>query len=227
LGIKEHPFRRFRTDRLIAKPEPCVIADLFASQLVTIPKLDPHQSGKCGCFYFCGSGRQREMGQRHDLGDRARSRRVRWGKFMTADMLLLVEDDPFVQDVLETSLTDDGFQVVGVQSGAQAVHELQADPTRFRAVITDIRLGPGPDGWAVARAARELVATIPIIYVSGDSASDWPAKGVRDSEFMRKPLLLSQLTKTISRLLHESPASPMGRHGEPMRDAAPHADSRA
>lgn len=80
----------------------------------------------------------------------------------------LVEDDALIRELLETSLTDAGFEVVEVSCRTKALAEFQADATRFRAVITDIRLGAGPDGWAVARRARELVPNMPVVYMSGD-----------------------------------------------------------
>ena len=101
---------------------------------------------------------------------------------MTPDVsLFLVEDDALIRELLETSLTDAGFEVVEVSCGTKALAEFDADAARFRAVITDIRLGAGPDGWAVARRARERVPTMPVVYMSGDSAPEWSSQGVPNS----------------------------------------------
>ena len=67
--------------------------------------------------------------------------------------LFLVEDDALIRDLLEASLTEAGFEVVEVSDGTKALAEFDADVVRFRAVITDIRLGAGPDGWAERRNA--------------------------------------------------------------------------
>ena len=97
----------------------------------------------------------------------------------TTPAVCLVEDDALIRELLETSLTDAGFEVIEVSCGTKALAEFDADKAlaefdadvaRFRAVITDIRLGARPDGWAVARRARELVPTMPVVYMSGDSA---------------------------------------------------------
>jgi len=101
--------------------------------------------------------------------------------------LFLVEDDALIRELLEASLTEAGFQVIEVSDGTKALAEFQADATRFRAVITDIRLGAGPDGWAVARRARELVPTMPVVYMSGDSAPELSSKGVPNSALLRHP----------------------------------------
>jgi DNA-binding response OmpR family regulator len=88
-------------------------------------------------------------------------------------MLLLVEDEPLIQLDLKDALTEAGFEVVEVTDGGKALAELDADAERFQAVVTDIRLGAGPNGWEVGRHARELVPTMAVIYMSGDSADDW------------------------------------------------------
>ncbi|WP_245893190.1 response regulator [Devosia naphthalenivorans] len=76
-------------------------------------------------------------------------------------ILLLVEDDGLLRAVLELALADEGFEVVATTSGAQAIAELDATGDRFKAVITDIRLGPGPNGWDVGHKGREAVSGVP------------------------------------------------------------------
>lgn len=117
--------------------------------------------------------------------------------------VFLVEDDALTRDLLDTALTEAGFEVVAVADGARALAELDADATRFRAVITDINLGAGPDGWAIARRARELVATMPIVYMSGDSGHDWSSQGVPKSVMIIKPFAPAQIVTAVSALLNE------------------------
>src|SRR3954464_16012711 len=120
----------------------------------------------------------------------------------TTPALFLVEDDNLVRDLLEASLTEAGFQVVEVSDGTQALAQFQADVARFRALITDIRLGAGPDGWAVARRARELVPAMPVVYMSGDSSQEWSSKGVPNSLMVAKPFAPAQIITAVSTLLN-------------------------
>lgn len=122
----------------------------------------------------------------------------------TSVALFLVEDDALIRDLLETSLAEAGFDVVQVSSGTKALAEFDAEATRFRAVITDIRLGAGPDGWAVARRAREVVPTMPVVYMSGDSAPEWSSKGVPNSLMVAKPFAPAQIITAVSTLLNEA-----------------------
>lgn len=101
---------------------------------------------------------------------------------------------------LEDALTDDNLEVVIARNGDDAMAKLDADAARFRGLVTDIDLGPGANGWEVARHARELVPTLPIIYVSGGSAVDWAAQGVLRSIMVPKPFVPSQIITALSDL---------------------------
>lgn len=108
--------------------------------------------------------------------------------------------------VAEMTLAEAGFEVIYVASGTEALAQLQ-EPPNFVALVTDIRLGKGPDGWEVARRARELSATIPIVYVSGDSAADWSIKGVPNSTMLSKPYAEAQLMVAVTQMVNAVPPS--------------------
>ena len=120
---------------------------------------------------------------------------------LEAPALLLVEDEILLHEILTIELADAGFETVAVSEGNQALAELEAVATRFKAVITDIRLGDGPDGWNVARRARELVADMPVVYITGDSAHEWSSKGVPGSVVIAKPFAAAQLSTAVSTLI--------------------------
>jgi DNA-binding response OmpR family regulator len=117
--------------------------------------------------------------------------------------LLLVEDEALILELLDHALTEAGFKVVAASSGAQAVAELEADTARFRAVVTDVKLGGKLDGWDVGRRARELVSDMPVVYMSGNSGGDWSSKGVPNSVFVAKPFVPAQIITAVSTLLNE------------------------
>ena len=127
---------------------------------------------------------------------------------MQTQVLLLVEDEALIQSLLEDALSDGGFELTIAENGTKALAELEADATRFRAVITDIRLGSGPDGWQVAHRARELVPAMPIVYMSGDSSHDWAANGVPNSVMVSKPFAVAQIVTAVSNLLIAADSHP-------------------
>jgi DNA-binding response OmpR family regulator len=119
-------------------------------------------------------------------------------------LLLLVEDDELIRELLEAALAEAGFDLTVAADGEQALAELETDATRFRAVITDIRFGAGPDGWEVGRRAREIIADMPVVYMSGDSAHEWPSKGVPNSIMVAKPFAPAQIITAVSTLLNQA-----------------------
>lgn len=118
-------------------------------------------------------------------------------------VILVVEDDQLIQGVIEEALTDGGFEIALVSSGEQAIDLLDAEEPDFRALVTDINLGNGMrDGWAVARHARQNKPDLPIVYMTGDSADEWPSKGVPNSILLTKPFAPAQLVIAVSQLLN-------------------------
>ena len=129
---------------------------------------------------------------------------------VTRPTLLLVEDEALIALPLEAELVDAGFHVVLASSGSQGIAELETDPEQFSGLVTDIRL-PGVEGWTVAKRARELAPTLPIVYISGDSAVDWSAYGVPGSIMLGKPFAAAQLIAALTALLNGPLGEPANR----------------
>jgi len=116
--------------------------------------------------------------------------------------ILVVEDDQPVQATVEDALSDGGFESSLTASGEEAIGLLQGGRSQFRAVVTDINLLGKIDGWEVARTAREIDPTMPVIYMTGSHAEDWASKGVPNSIMLAKPFAPAQLVTAISNLLN-------------------------
>jgi len=65
--------------------------------------------------------------------------------------VLLVEDEPSVGELVRGYLSRDGYRVIWVRSGEEALVELERHPIRL--VLLDIGL-PGKDGFDVCREIR-------------------------------------------------------------------------
>lgn len=125
---------------------------------------------------------------------------------MIGPTVLVIEDEFLISEMVATSLSEGGYEVVQVISSKKALAELEVDADRFRAIITDIRLGNGPDGWDIARRARELVPNIAVIYMTGDSGPDWTARGVPNSVVVSKPFAPAEIVTAVSTLIVQSDA---------------------
>ncbi len=123
-------------------------------------------------------------------------------------VVLVVEDEALIQDIVVTVLQEGGFAVVTAKNAAEAIQLLDNDPLGFQALIADIRLGSGPNGWAVAKHGRELNPQLPVVYMSGDSGVDWAANGVPQSLMLQKPFAPAQIVTAVASLINQAPALP-------------------
>jgi DNA-binding response OmpR family regulator len=123
----------------------------------------------------------------------------------TVVIVLVVEDDAAMQALAEDALSEAGFKVEAASSGEQAIQLLDAPDAAYRALITDVNLAPKKlTGWDVARHAREVFSSIPVIYVTGHSAEEWTARGVPNSVLLAEPFVPAQLITAVSQLLNAS-----------------------
>src|SRR4051794_12674848 len=79
-----------------------------------------------------------------------------------AGTVLLVEDEPSVGELVRAYLTRDGYRVIWVRSGEEALTEL--DRHQVRMVLLDIGL-PGKDGFDVCREMRAK-SQVPILMLT-------------------------------------------------------------
>jgi DNA-binding response OmpR family regulator len=120
-------------------------------------------------------------------------------------VILVVEDDPAIQSIVEDTLSEGGFAVAIAASGEEAATLLSANKGQYQALVTDIGLLGRFDGWEVARRAREADPDYPVVYMSGKYAEDWPSKGVPNSIMLAKPFAPAQLVTAVSQLLNAGP----------------------
>ena len=116
-------------------------------------------------------------------------------------VVLYVEDDGVVRLSLASALEEAGFVVREVDNGREALAVLESGG-EVRGLVTDVNLGSDPDGWVIARRARERDATLPVVYVSGESQDAWAANGVPNSVMIAKPFVPTQVVVALSMLLN-------------------------
>jgi CheY-like chemotaxis protein len=112
--------------------------------------------------------------------------------------VLVVEDDAAYREPACAALAGAGFDVLEATSGLGAGEMIRTGP-RLDALFTDIHLGPGPDGWDVARAFRLRYPDAPILYATGYIAG--ANRSLRRSLLFPKPYRLSKLVALIAVLL--------------------------
>ena len=114
--------------------------------------------------------------------------------------VLLVEDEPLLGELVSEALTDQGFEVHAAPDAGRALRYLLSG-AEVDVLFTDLDLGKGMDGAALAQLAREMRPKLPIVYTSGRrSLTDIAA--VPGAAFLPKPYSLDTVRKTLAELIH-------------------------
>jgi DNA-binding NarL/FixJ family response regulator len=114
--------------------------------------------------------------------------------------VVIVEDEAVLAMDMEFSLTQSGFDVVGIaDTEREAV--LLVDQQRPDLVLMDITLRDG-DGLAVARAIADREAKIVFVSASSDPETLAAAEALRPLGFIRKPYAGHELPGILKRMLN-------------------------
>ncbi len=82
-------------------------------------------------------------------------------------MILVVDDDPFVSEMLAEILDSDGYQVYTTENGTSALVKLEELP-EISLVISDMNM-PEMNGLELIEAIRKRGSDVPIIILTGNS----------------------------------------------------------
>ncbi len=111
------------------------------------------------------------------------------------DTILVVDDDPAAREILDRYLTGEGFRVVAVDSGEEALRA--ARELHPQAITLDVMM-PGMDGWAVLAALKgePALAAIPVVMLSiVDDKNLGYALGA--SDYLTKPIDRDRLVAVL------------------------------
>lgn len=117
-----------------------------------------------------------------------------------APYVLLVEDEPFLRELVMESLQDAGYSVVEASDGNSGLQALQSDQ-RIDVLLSDIKL-PDIDGYQVAESARTLRPGVKVILMTGYAPSPLPA-ALQSVVYrvLQKPFSLDTLPDTVAAAL--------------------------
>ena len=115
-------------------------------------------------------------------------------------VLLVVEDDFLVRLTLVDALSDDGFEVLEAADAQEALNQV-CGRGDIAAMLTDINLPGGADGFALARAVRVIRPGLPIVYASGRYAEADHGKVVEGARFLAKPFTPSLAAAVLRDLM--------------------------
>jgi DNA-binding response OmpR family regulator len=114
--------------------------------------------------------------------------------------ILLVEDETFIAEMIQDALEDRGLNVRSAHTDRTAFDILEGEARSFALLIADINLGPGADGFEVARRARELHPELKVVYITGHAAH-LHKHGVDGALMVPKPFYPDELAERVLALL--------------------------
>jgi DNA-binding NtrC family response regulator len=137
--------------------------------------------------------------------------------------ILVVDDDRAFRLSTAALLQQDGYQVVSVGDGQQAVEALRE--AHFDLMLLDLRM-PGTDGLGVVQALRVWGEGIPILMISGFGTVDAAVRALHlgVDDFLTKPVEPDVLSHRVADLLERRPgaqASTEGVFGEMVGRSSP------
>jgi DNA-binding response OmpR family regulator len=119
-----------------------------------------------------------------------------------AGTVLLVEDEPSVGELVRGYLSRDGYRVIWVRSGEDALVEIDRHPVRL--VLLDIGL-PGKDGFDVCRDLRAR-SDVPILMLTARDEEPDRIVGleVGADDYISKPFSPRELVARMKAVLRRS-----------------------
>ncbi len=122
-----------------------------------------------------------------------------WGPTDEMGYILVVDDDESICDVIESALTDEGYEVVCARNGENALRVLQERPPAL--VLFDLVM-PDQDGADFIGACRQVPhGAAPLVVVSGMPNLDQIAAQIGADGFVAKPFDLTVFLDTVQAAL--------------------------
>ncbi len=116
--------------------------------------------------------------------------------------ILVVDDEESLRNLAVRLLQRQGYDVVAMAGGSEAVEAIRHDPERFDLVVLDVIM-PGMDGRDVAQALQQIREDLPILFTSGCDASAIldPAGHPENFKVLPKPWQPNRLVDVVGRML--------------------------
>jgi CheY-like chemotaxis protein len=119
----------------------------------------------------------------------------------TARTILLVDDDPSVREMIGRVLTDEGYHVLKVASGYEAI--ALASSHSIDLVLLDLNM-PGKGGWDTFECITSENPYLAVIIITAKPGQLFTSLAAGVGALLEKPLDFNLLLKTVSDLLNES-----------------------
>jgi len=129
--------------------------------------------------------------------------------------VLVVDDDVAIRRVCARVLNAEGWTVVLADNGRAAIAELEAAPTPFDCVLSDVNM-PELDGFGLVRALRERDDDLPVLLMTGDPSLHGAVKAIDQGaiSYITKPFDHDILASAVARAARVHGVQRMRRRAE-------------
>ena len=117
--------------------------------------------------------------------------------------ILIAEDDRELRQLFSHVLTKNGYAVVGVENGREALDTIESD--YYDLLISDIMM-PQMDGFELVRTMRENGNTTPVMMITAKSTFDDMRLGFLSGtdDYMIKPVNVNEMVLRVGALLRRA-----------------------
>jgi len=119
------------------------------------------------------------------------------------EKILIAEDDADLLKLFQTVLKKEGYEVIPVEDGEQALRYLNTEYVDL--IISDIMM-PNMDGYQLIRALRDAGQKTPILLITAKEGFDDMRKGfsLGTDDYMVKPVNMNELILRVQALIRRS-----------------------
>jgi two-component system, OmpR family, response regulator len=127
--------------------------------------------------------------------------------------VLVVDDEDYIVDVLQTTLRFVGFQVETAQSGHEAMAKV---PEFMPEVMLLDRMLPDTDGIELCKKVRENGSKVPVLFLTARDATEDKIQGlaIGADDYITKPFSLEEVVARINAVLRRTQPDRFANNGK-------------
>jgi PAS domain S-box-containing protein len=131
----------------------------------------------------------------------AREKSILWGN---GELILIVDDEPLIQQVTQTSLEDRNYRTLVASDGIEAIALYAEHKDEISVVLMDMMM-PSMDGLTALRTLHRLNPKLQAIATSGLASNNQLAEatGIGIKAFLPKPFTAKELLNTLGKVLNQ------------------------
>jgi len=121
---------------------------------------------------------------------------------VSANSVLLVDDDPAIREILSEQLEEAGFEAEQAEDGIDGLVKLRDKLPKV--IISDLQM-PRMAGIEFISVVRRRFPSIPVIVLSGSNQHELPAEAKPDRWFEKSPQQIPELLQAVYDLARKTP----------------------